>query len=270
MNSADFKKNLDVVRDKLQDLTGIIDVERSHPLTEWLTRAENNYMAGKKRLGCAQAAYAKFVSEDLQKIKDHDHALHREFKKGLKRIRENKDYFGWRMEVRMASALISKEVLFEKSETPDFLIPDKNGMGIECTSCHLDLSKSHNPKKLTYKISSAIRNKSKHKYAVSSVLLAIDMSNLLFHEGKEDFPTVLADKDKVALEIKNELDASPFDGLLAFGYAWTHASVGNGVTLTNYYWRFESSTAFSECIEFLDQWYPCGDHWVEAHLHERV
>ena len=270
MGLTDFRKNLDAVRAQLRDLTGLTVGGRTHPLTEWLARAEKNYLAGKKRLGCAQAAYAKFVSEDLQKVKDHDPKLHREFKKGLKRIRENKDYFGWRMEVRMASALISKGVLFEKSETPDFLMPDKSGIGIECTSCHLKLGKSQNPKELTYKISSAIKGKSQHKYAVSRVLLAIDISNLLFHEGKEDFPIILADKDKGALGIQNELDTSPFDGLLAFGYAWTHAPVGNGATLKSYYWRLVSATASSECIGFLDRWYPPGDLWVEAHLHERV
>ena len=69
MGLTDFRKNLDAVRAQLQELTGLTVGRRTHPLTEWLVRAEKNYMAGKKRLGCAQAAYAKFASEDLQKAK---------------------------------------------------------------------------------------------------------------------------------------------------------------------------------------------------------
>ena len=133
---ADFKQNLDAVCSQIEELAGLTVGRRTHPLTEWLVRAEKNYLAGKKRLGCAQAAYAKFAAKDLQKAKDHDSKLHRQFKKELRRIRESKDYFGWRMEVRMASALISKGVQFEKSEAPDFLLPDKSGIRIECTSCH--------------------------------------------------------------------------------------------------------------------------------------
>src|SRR4030042_5641369 len=100
----EFKKNLDDLAQQVRELTGLSFRKDKHPLTDWLIHAEQNYVCGKQRLGCTQAAYAKFVIEDLRRLRAFDVELHALFKRELRRIQAPEDYFGWRMETRFAGA----------------------------------------------------------------------------------------------------------------------------------------------------------------------
>lgn len=265
-----FKNNWDSIHSKLNELVPLIFKQKSHPLCEWLYASRRNYQDGKLRLGCAQAAYVNFVVEDLEKVKSFDPKIFALLKKELKRPMPSDIYFGIRLELRIASSLSSKRINFIKSETPDFIINRKPKIGIECTSCHLKLGKSHEPKELAYKLESAINKKSKYTYQTSSNILAVDITNLLFHEGKPNNPISLSDKDIVTKELSKYIENSAFESVIAFSYSWTPTAVGNGATLHNFYWRYDKVSLSKSIKKFLDTHFPKGDFWVEAHQHEKV
>lgn len=271
MGLQEFNRNWNLLALQLQGLTGLKPSHTEHPLLEWLVAARKNYYSGNMRLGCAQATYVKFALEDLRTIKSHNQDLYKYFKRELRRKhlpREN--YFVLRMELRMASSLISKRVPFEKSESPDFIAESRRQIGIECTSVHLQLEDRQESKDLVYKIESVIKNKSKYNYKTPLNFLAVDISNLLFHEGKDSFPKSLADIDNIRPKIRKTVEASLFQSVLAFSYSWIPLPDSNGVKLNAFYWRFDQGTMKHACRLFLDKHFPKGDVWAIAHHHETV
>ena len=265
-----FENNWNSNYSQLKDLIPLIFKQKSHPLCEWLYASRRNYHEGNFRLGCAQAAYVKLAIEDLQKVKGYDSEIFAFFKRELKRPLPSDTYFGLRLELRIASSLVSKRLNFQKSEAPDFIITGRSTIGIECTSCHLQLGKTHELRDLTYKLDSAIKNKSKYTYQTSNNILAVDISNLLFHEGKCYFPVNLADKDLLKKKLTKNLEKSAFQSVIAFSYSWTPTQVGNGATLHNFYWRYDKSSISETAQDFLNDHFPKGDFWIEAHQHEKV
>ncbi len=265
-----FENNWNLINSQLKDLIPLSFKQKSHPLCEWLYASRRNYREGKFRLGCAQAAYVKFAIEDLQKVKIYDSEIFAFFKRELKRPLSSDIYFGLRLELRIASSLAAKRLKFQKSEAPDFIITGRPAIGIECTSCHLQLGTTQELRDLTYKLDSAINNKSKYTYQTTNNILAVDITNLLFHEGKPFFPINLADKDLLKKRLTKNLKKSSFQSVIAFSYSWTPTQVGNGATLHNFYWRYDKDSITETAKEFLNVHFPKGDFWIEAHQHEQV
>jgi hypothetical protein len=233
-----------------------------------MVSGRRSYFSGYRLLGCAQTAYTQFAVEDLERLKAHDEKMFLHFRRELRRYLPVPNYFGIRQELRIASALLDKRVVFEKSETPDFILHTEPKIGIECTSVHLSENSPSKPD-VAYKVNATIFKKSKNNYVTEQQILFIDTSNLLFHEGIHEAP-VLARKEELSIAISAAVENSKFQSVLIFAYAWVPTGLGNGATLTNYYSRVDRSDISVPSKLLLDSHYPHGDIWVHGHLHRRV
>lgn len=261
-----FKHNWEKLRDKLSELLPSISKRQDHLLTKRLLSSRSHYEKGNKRIGCAEACYVQFILEDLELIRSNDQNQFKCFQKKLRRNGVHEDtYFGIRLEIRTSASLFKKNVVFIKSETPDFIINDLE-LGIECTNVHISLTTNSKPNEVLYKIQSAIKHKNDYKYRTDKTILFIDASNLLFHEGNEYCNKVLADKDNSYPILVKNVNNSNFMSVMYFTYSWIPVQGSNGATLHNLYNRIDNGK-IDKCIKtFLDTHFPLGDLWVEGHL----
>lgn len=122
----------------------------------------------------------KFLVHHLRTIHDIEPKLHGSFKSKAKRVNTYNDYYGIRMEIKTAAVMASRGVKFSKHERPDFLIHgDFEGVGVECTSVHYSKDSGG---VITPKIVGAIRKKSQKPYASRSIVVHIDITNVM-HNG---------------------------------------------------------------------------------------
>lgn len=240
----------------------------SIPITSLIAGAQRSYRGGYKFEGCWQAANVQFAIEDLERVEAADDALFRKFRKEFRRTMVIANYYGLRQELRMAAALLAGGVKFFKSETPDFILASRPTIGIECTSTHLSEGTKQKDD-VSYKISSSIAGKSNYLYSTDQVILAIDRTNVMFHDA------LSANKTLSNLEISDAvilpaLEASPFQAVLMFTYAAVPAEYGNGVTLTSYYSRRDRPDISKEARTFLDLHYPMGNFSAVVRLAKYV
>ena len=266
-SEAQFKRNLQSILDQLKILTGLTRNDNSHPLVSHLISAEQEYSSN-RLLGCAQAAYAKLAIEDLEIVRKKRVDLFEHFKRELRRTSID-NYYGLRLEIRIAASLITSNTAFRKAETPDFILIDFPSTGIECTSAHLDLQNTAEPSQVVYKVIRAIEEKTGFKYKTVSNILSIDVSNLLFHEGHETCSKFLADKDKALPLLKERVNSSTFQSMLYFSYSWK-AFEDKGVILQSFYARIDRDGADPNVRRFLDSRFPRGDVWNMSHISKIV
>ncbi|TYT25402.1 hypothetical protein FZO89_03475 [Luteimonas viscosa] len=268
MGLREFEENWNALAARLEQTLGVRTSRKSHAIVGWMNSAKRSYLAGDCSLGCAQVAYAQFAIEDLERVRAHDESMFAHFRRELRREVPTSNYFGIRQELRLASALLTKGIQFNKTEAPDFTLLTTPTIGIECTSAHLSEQSQSKPD-VAYKVNSAISSKTEYSYSTELQILAIDTSNLLFHEGVHQ-ASVLSRKGELGEAIRLTIDKSSFQSVLTFSYAWVAAGIGNGATLTNYYSRVDRSDIAETCKVLLDTHYPLGDIWVLGHLHRRV
>lgn len=268
MGLKEFEENWDALATRIEYVLGLSVSDEFHPALGWMARAKRSYLAGDRHLGCAQAAYAKFVVDDLEKVLTFDEKMFCHFKRELRGNLPAANYFGIRQELRLASALLTKSIPFDKTETPDFIVLTEPNIGIECTSTHLSEAGKSKPD-VAYKVTGAISKKSKFTYSTELLILVIDMSNLLFHEGLHSV-SVLSQKKMLTEAVGQAVQSSAFQSVLTFSYVWVPNGIGNGATLTSYYSRTDRSDITLHCKAFLDCHYPLGDIWVNGYLHRRV
>lgn len=265
-----FKHNWDKLKDNLSELLPYISRNQNHLLTKRLLLSKSHYEKGDKRLGCAEACYVQLILEDLELIRNHDQDQFKHFRKELKRNGTLEDtYFGIRLEIRTSASLIKKNIGFIKSETPDFIMNDVE-LGIECTSVHISLNSNSRPNEVLYKVRSSINKKNDYEYKTDKVVLFIDASNLLFHEGNEYCNKVLADKENSYPILIKDVNDSKFMSIIYFTYTWVPVQVNNGATLHNLFYRIDSSNIDNTTCVFLDTHFPLGDLWIEGHLNNIV
>jgi hypothetical protein len=262
VNSAEiFDRNINLLVQKLESLTRLTLKHEKNPLVAHLIAARTKYHSGDKRDGCRRAAYAQFAIEDLQTIAKHDPNLLGHFAKRLNKA-SLQNYFGLRLEMRMAASLIGKSVAFQKSETPDFVLTDWQGVGIECASTHLDLESIKTAKMVVYKVASAVNAKNDYQYTTPFTILAVDVTNLLFHEGQEQCTKILADKDNSKPMLLEPVNESIFQSMLYFAYEWKPVNDSNGVILTSHYVRIDRSGISPVCKDLLEIIFPLSDEWT--------
>lgn len=269
MGFKEFEENWNALATRLEQALGLSASNESHPLAGWMASGKRSYLRGDRLLGCAQTAYAQFAVEDLEKVRALDENLFLHFKRELRRNLPASNYFGLRQELRLATVLLAKRIPFNKSETPDFTLHTTPTIGIECTSVHLSLENGRSKPDVAYKVNGAISSKAEYSYSTELQVLIVDTSNLLFHEGVHETP-VLSRKTELKRAIGRTVQASNFQSVLTFAYAWTPTGIGNGATLTSYYSRIDRSDIATTCKQFLDSHYPLGDIWVHGNLHKRV
>lgn len=240
-----------------------------HPLVSRLDAARERHNSGDKTLGRVNACYVQFILEDLALIKNSDGDLYKHFTKLLQQKDLPLDnYFGLRCEIRTAASLIYKNVNFEKSETPDFII-NSPLFGIECSSAHLQVGVEKPPKEVFYKVLSVLNEKGIKNYSTSETVLVLDVSNLLYQEGRNISLSVLADMDKAKPRLKSVVNGSRLSSLIYFYYRWTpkdDEQQETGVTLTNSYVRVDNSNISTPVRVFLNRFFPIGDCWIEANV----
>jgi hypothetical protein len=262
MSATIFERNLKDVERQLAQLTGLSTTQVSHPLVEHLVKARQNYQMGDRMLGCARATYVQLVVEELQEIGDLDKSLLRYFRRELRRPPTADTYFGLRLEINIAKTLIHHAVPFRKTETPDFVLTTLPSHGIECTSAHINLQDTRAPHSVMQKIEYAINNKNTYLYSTKFSVLAVDVSNLLFHEGQVECERILSDKDVATQALLRAINNSHFECVIYSYYAWEPAGRGNGVTLHSCYSRLDRDGIDRATSEMLDSIFPKGDVWM--------
>jgi len=196
--------------------------------------------------------------------------LLQQFKRRLRKA-SLQNYFGLRLEIRIAAKLIKDKIPFEKSEAPDFKLDDVTrwpGVGIECTSAHLDLECAKRPVDVLYKVIRAIESKTEDRYATPLTILAVDASNLLFHEGHEECNKILGDKDVSNPHLQGPVDASVFQSALYFTFASEPLKDGAGSDYLRV--RIDRNGIDARCKDFLDLEWPFGDWWGMRELSRTV
>lgn len=265
--NENFTQVLDSLGSRMMKLTGLKLTQTDHPFVSHFVLAKQHYESNNRRLGFKEAAHTKFALEDMETISKYDRDLFKHLRKKLLRCSAD-NYFGLRLELRIAATLLIRKVPFNKSEAPDFILG--SNVGIECTSAHLDLQNLNNPIDVLYKVKAAIAQKSDYHYRTKSTILAIDVSNLLFHEGQEQCAQILADKDKSTPLIRGMTNDSPFQSVLYFSYAWISLPSGNDVKLQSLHTRIDRENIDSPSKAFLDSQYPFGDECVLAAVSKKV
>jgi hypothetical protein len=253
-----------------------IDVgSANHPVSSRINAAKKCCSSGENETACLHACYVQFLLEDLEIIKGKNKALYKHFIRLLRLKNLSMDnYFGIRFEIRTAASLITKQINFhfQKNESPDFIINNPL-FGIECTSGHLDINKNLPPKKVFYKVLSVINKKNTVTYSTKKNILALDVSNLIYHEGRDISLSILADMDKSRPLIEDEINKSKFLGLIYFYYRWRNVSKNKKETrilLSSSYVRVYGKRMPIKTKKFLDQFFPKGDIWEEASVGEFV
>jgi hypothetical protein len=265
--NENFNQVLDSLGNRMTKLTGLQMTQTDHPFVSHFILAKQHHESNNRRLAFKEGAHAKFALEDMETIARYNRDLFKHFRKKLLRCSAD-NYFGLRLELRIAATLLIRKVPFNKSEAPDFILG--SNVGIECTSAHLDLRDLNNPNDVFYKVKAAMAQKSDYHYKTNSTILAIDVSNLLFHEGQEQCVQILADKDKSTPLIKGMIDDSPFQSVLYFYYAWIPLPSTNDVKLQSSHVRVDRENIDSPSKAFLDSQYPFGDEYILAAVSEKV
>lgn len=248
-------------------LLGINLKNKKHPIVQRLNLAKERYNSGDKVLACANACYIKFLLEDINIIKKSKNDLSEKFKKILKQENLSLDrYFGIRFEIRIAASLVKKNICFKKSERPDFII--KNPLfGIECTSTHLYLGIEDPPREVFSKLELAIDNKKVKKYSTTENILVVDVTNLIYQEGRNPSFLILADIAKAEPLLIRKINNTPFSSLLYFYNSWIDLKPnqqGSGVRLSSFYCRVNRKNIKRPIKNFLDKFFPKRDLWVKA------
>ena len=204
-----------------------------------------------------EIAKLAMLVKHLQTIEKHDKELLKEFKRKLHDSRNHLGtYFGIRMEIHIAASLIQKGINFVKTESPDFTV-DEYGVHLECTSAHTLDDGSVN---LTDKIRSTILLKSKKVYCNPSIVLCIDITNILAASIKNE-NELLTQMDGLKRAVKQILTDtnSSYGSLLMFSYFMDLKGI-----FRSGYVRIDNENAIPTLIGFLDKYFPICGFWTGA------
>ena len=156
------------------------------------------------------------VIEYLQGFSDET-----ELKFWQKRLKNNSNsvgLYGDIFELYIQWTLIQKQIVFSKSERPDFIIEfNASNVYLECTSAQFDLNKMPTENEVFKKIKSVVRAKLTSGYLNSSTALFIDITNLVYH--LENFDKELLRKALEAIDIdlkKNPSETLSYPGSVTF------------------------------------------------------
>ncbi len=263
-HTSDFKKAVAALDDRLYSLVGAGIRYEQHPVRQHINLALKAHSDGERAVSFSKAASIQFLAEDLEKVKLASIEAYKDFKKKLNDSDLPFDqYIGIRREVRFAAGLVDKKLKFKKTETPDFLINENEFIfGAECSSAHIDFLREISGKSLVYKVEAILKKKSASDYKQKHNILIVDITNLLFHEGKSS-KLELAEKDFAAKVLSPSVDSSAFQSLLAFSMANEDLGPGKGVTLHDKFYRIDRSDINSKIKSFLDRFYPLGSEYKE-------
>ncbi|MGH1374506.1 MAG: hypothetical protein ACRBBW_20890 [Cellvibrionaceae bacterium] len=127
---------------------------------------------------CSLAMFAR----DLRELADYEPQRFKEIRQKLRSQKRSSSWQGLKFEVHLAAALIRTiQAGVTIRESPDFQINIADDCAyIEATSVHLNGKTRANSH--FYKVDSKITEKLKKSYANKSTALAIDITNIMYHE----------------------------------------------------------------------------------------
>lgn len=191
-----------------------------------------------------------FLTKHLKEIRSYDEKLFALFRKNLKKCMKAADFYGLRMEIYTAAALVRGNINFEKSESPDFQLRDlyKN-TSIECGSAHFSQPGGHYERKII----GVLKTKASKPYAHPSAALFIDVTNILFSTIDSKIEDSTYDIKKT---IRNELSINSFGSVILFSYIFLNE--GNKIECN--YIRTDNQNIDPTLLDFLNNHFPFGSY----------
>lgn len=189
-----------------------------------------------------------FLIQHLEIIKEHDSSLLKYFIRELKKQGTQDVFWGVRFELGTAVSLINKNIPFLKQESPDFIL--SNQCSIECSSARI--RKENDKTDLDYKILSVINKKGKEEYCSNSLVLFIDITNLVYDLHKRN---QYINTSKTKEFVKNKIQDYDMGSIIFF----SHIHPKNEDNIRSVYNRIDNESIDSELKKFLDTYYSFGE-----------
>jgi hypothetical protein len=162
-------------------------------------------------------------------------------------------YYGTRLEIHIAAFLTEKSLAFTCPDPPDFVINFKGvDINLECTSRNLTVTK--NKSDVIKGFSTCIQNKNSFKFVNRNSALFIDCTNLAFHNGSLFWEDYRSTRDY----LKREIEYTNYGCVLTYSWVWNTSNDRYEAV----YSRIDSDKILSELLDFLNTYYPLGDHVI--------
>ncbi len=208
---------------------------------------ERQWSQGRRNESEVNLTKLAYFCKHLGEIEGHSMDMLRQFRQGFRRAITSSQFHGLRFEVYVAASLLRKQIRFEKSEAPDFIIYQPS-FCIECSSVRIDSPKQSD---LSYKVASVIRKKMKSASHRPDVALFIDITNV-FHNSP--------------LEYINQIRPAAFKAVSESNFCSTilflHQFNGDIGQYETAYLREDSPRIEPQFKSLLDLHYPVGSHKV--------
>ena len=176
-----------------------------------------------------------------------------ELTRRLQQCAQPDNYYGLRMETRIASSLVRKGLVFELRERPDFSI-DGDSLFIECGSVWPDTSDP--AKDYRARVTSAIEAKNRKRYATYKTILALENTSVIaamVDHGKLEDDT---DFHAFLSHLANRMD---FGSVLLFSTVYSHRTF----QISSTYNRMDSPSIDETLLAFLERFFPRLDIRVD-------
>ncbi len=202
----------------------------------------------------------------FERVQNYDRRIFKKLKERFLTANDIGNYFGIKSEILTAGYLAfrgAKFTLGKPGVEPDFVI-NFNGktVGIEVTSTFL--AEQRKDTDLVFKILQSLRTKeAKNYYAISTVALFMDYTNLLF-ESK--FDRNLINGNELISLIKPELDPEKF-GNLTLSFSWYMRETKRWTTGAN---RIDNKNIDPTLKDFLDSFIPVKERTFEGGIYSRM
>ena len=243
---------------RLLDIRSGLDLDPNHPLTQTFHQIDSYHQ--QKEFDLRDTLYGKIslLVKHLQEIEKYDTGLLESFRKKLRKV-QDREYFGERLEINIASSLIRNNIKFNKSESPDFKKINGFDVNIECSSAHLTQD-IRNEKKLQEKLRRVVLKKSKKDYARPNTALFLDITNIYHHDLKKDFKFTF--KENIRSFVKKVLNKSQFGSIILF----TYLADPENKTYNSNYNRIDNEIINDNLKNFLESHFPLDNVHFEHHI----
>lgn len=195
----------------------------------------------------------EFFCKHLNDVRGARYDVFNELTRRMQQCAQPDNYYGLRMEARIASSLVRKRLVFELRERPDFSIYG-DSLFIECASVWPDTSDP--TRDYRARVASAIKSKDRKRYATSKTFLALENTSVIaamMGQGKLEDDT---DFHVFLSKLKNGMD---FGSVLLFSTVYSHHTF----QLTSTYTRMDSPCIDKELLVFLEMFFPRIDVRVD-------
>ena len=195
----------------------------------------------------------EFFCKHLNDVRCARQDVFNELTRRMQQCSQPDNYYGLRMETRIASSLVRKELVFELRERPDFSI-DGDSLFIECGSVWPDTSDP--AKDYRARVASAIEAKNRKRYATYKTILALENTSVIaamVDQGKLEDDT---DFHAFLSHLANKMD---FGSVLLFSTVYSHRTF----QISSTYARIDSPSIDKTLLAFLDRFFPRLDIRVD-------